>query len=120
MTAVGVLGAVLAASTQARLDRLLSAAPGLRAFADAQFMSSLLAGDLARALERVPPSAAGALAQAAPVAFASGFADALTVSGGARSPPPSWPTSCLRNRCATARDARSSPRRALDATRRNH
>jgi len=73
---------VLAASTQARLDRLLSAAPGLSAFADAQFMSSLLAGDLARALERVPPSAAGALAQAAPVAFASGFADALTVSGG--------------------------------------
>ena len=120
VTAVGVLGAVLAASTQARLDRLLSAAPGLRAFADAQFMSSLLAGDLARALERVPPSAAGALAQAAPVAFASGFADALTVSGGPRSPPPSWPTSCLRNRCATARDARSSPRRALDATRRNH
>ncbi|MCR5898664.1 MFS transporter, partial [Burkholderia sp. HAN2018] len=35
----------------------------------------------ARALERVPPSAAGALAKAAPVAFASGFADALTVSG---------------------------------------
>ncbi|MBN3783925.1 MFS transporter, partial [Burkholderia sp. Ac-20345] len=30
---------------------------------------------------RVPPSAADALAQAAPVAFASGFANALTVSG---------------------------------------
>ncbi|RQU81302.1 MFS transporter [Burkholderia cenocepacia] len=81
VTAVGVLGAVLAASTHARLDGLLSATPGLRAFADASFMSSLLAGDLAQALGRVPPSAAGALAQAAPVAFASGFADALTVSG---------------------------------------
>ncbi|WP_322089605.1 MFS transporter [Burkholderia sp. BCC1999] len=81
VTAVGVLGAVLAASTHARLDALLSATPGLRAFADAPFMSSLLAGDLAQALGRVPPSAAGVLAQAAPVAFASGFADALTVSG---------------------------------------
>ncbi|WP_027782715.1 MULTISPECIES: MFS transporter [Burkholderia] len=81
VTAVGVLGAVLAASTHARLVSLLSATPGLRAFADASFMSSLLAGDLAQALGRVPPSAAGALAQAAPVAFASGFAAALTVSG---------------------------------------
>ncbi|MDI9652376.1 MFS transporter, partial [Burkholderia cenocepacia] len=81
VTAVGVLGAVLAASTHARLDRLLSATPGLRVFADESFMSSLLAGDLAQALGRVPPAAAGTLARAAPVAFASGFADALTVSG---------------------------------------
>ncbi len=48
---------------------------------DAPFMSSLLAGDLAQALERVPLSAARTLAQAAPAAFASGFAAALTVSG---------------------------------------
>ncbi|ONX44769.1 MFS transporter, partial [Burkholderia cenocepacia] len=81
VTAVGVLGVVLAASTHARLDRLLSATPGLRVFADEPFMSSLLAGDLAQALGRVPPAAAGTFARAAPVAFASGFADALTVSG---------------------------------------
>ncbi|WP_175796609.1 MFS transporter [Burkholderia anthina] len=81
VTAVGLLGAVLAASTHVQLDRLLSVAPGLRAFADASFMSSLLAGDLAQALARVPPSAARTLAQAAPAAFASGFAAALTVSG---------------------------------------
>ncbi|MCA7948730.1 MFS transporter [Burkholderia seminalis] len=81
VTAVGVLGAVLAASTHARLDALLGAAPGLRAFADAPFMSSLLAGDLAQALGRVPPSAVGVLAEAAPIAFASGFAAALTASG---------------------------------------
>ncbi|HHY6928507.1 TPA: MFS transporter [Burkholderia ambifaria] len=81
VTAVGVLGAVLAGSTRAQLDRLLSAAPGVRAFVDAPFMSSLLAGDLAQALAHVPPSAARTLAQAAPAAFASGFADALTVSG---------------------------------------
>lgn len=81
VTAVGVLGAVLAASTHAQLDRLLSAAPGVRAFVDAPFMSSLLAGDLAQALAHVPPSAARTLAEAAPAAFASGFATALTVSG---------------------------------------
>ncbi|WP_175732973.1 MFS transporter [Burkholderia ambifaria] len=81
VTAVGVLGAVLAGSTRAQLDRLLSAAPGVQAFVDAPFMSSLLAGDLAQALAHVPPSAARTLAQAAPAAFASGFADALTVSG---------------------------------------
>lgn len=44
-------------------------------------MSSLLAGNLARALERVPPQAAKTLAAAAPAAFASGFADALVLSG---------------------------------------
>lgn len=44
-------------------------------------MSSLLAGDLAQALAHVPPSAARTLANAAPVAFARGFAAALTASG---------------------------------------
>lgn len=44
-------------------------------------MSSLLAGDLAQALAHVPPSAARTLANAAPVAFAPGFAAALTASG---------------------------------------
>lgn len=82
VTAVGVLGAVLAARTYAQLDRLLAATPDVRASVDAPFMSSLLAGDLARALARVPPHAARMLGDAAPAAFASGFADALRVSGG--------------------------------------
>ncbi|MGK8208251.1 MFS transporter [Burkholderia cenocepacia] len=81
VTAVGVLGAVLAARTHAQLDRLLEAGSALRGSVDARFMSSLLAGDLAQALARVPASAAGALAQAAPTAFARGFADTLVVSG---------------------------------------
>ncbi|OJA75264.1 MFS transporter [Burkholderia ubonensis] len=81
VTAVGVLGAVLAARAHAQLDRLVAATPGLGRVVDAPFMSSLLAGDLARALERVPPQAAKTLAAAAPAAFASGFADALELSG---------------------------------------
>ncbi|KVO90400.1 MFS transporter [Burkholderia ubonensis] len=81
VTAVGVLGAVLAARAHAQLDRLVAATPGLGRVVDAPFMSSLLAGDLARALERVPPQAAKTLAAAAPAAFASGFADALVLSG---------------------------------------
>ncbi|KVD40382.1 disulfide bond formation protein DsbA [Burkholderia ubonensis] len=81
VTAVGVLGAVLAARAHVQLDRLVAATPGLGCVVDAPFMSSLLAGDLARALERVPPQAAKTLAAAAPAAFASGFADALVLSG---------------------------------------
>ncbi|KIP13820.1 sugar (and other) transporter family protein [Burkholderia sp. MSHR3999] len=81
VTAVGVLGAVLAARAHVQLDRLVAATPGLGRVVDAPFMSSLLAGDLARALERVPPQAAKTLAAAAPAAFASGFADALVLSG---------------------------------------
>ncbi|MGU7781106.1 MFS transporter [Burkholderia sp. PU8-34] len=81
VTAVGVLGAVLAARAHTQLDQLLAAAPDVRGFVDAPFMSSLLAGDLARALGRVPPEAARTLADAAPAAFASGFADALNLSG---------------------------------------
>jgi hypothetical protein len=81
VTAVGVLGAVLAASTHAQLVRRLSATPDVRAFVDARFMSSLLAGDLAQALGRLPPTAERVLHDVAPVAFAAGFSTALTVSG---------------------------------------
>ncbi|MEC4600947.1 MFS transporter, partial [Burkholderia vietnamiensis] len=81
VTAVGVLGAVLARSTHAQLVRRLSAMPDVRAFVDARFMSSLLAGDLTQALARLPPTAARVLHDVAPVAFAAGFSTALTVSG---------------------------------------
>ncbi|CAM2340161.1 MFS transporter [Burkholderia vietnamiensis] len=81
VTAVGVLGAVLAGSTHAQLVRRLSAMPDVRAFVDARFMSSLLAGDLTQALARLPPTAARVLHDVAPAAFAAGFSTALTVSG---------------------------------------
>ncbi|MFP3693458.1 MFS transporter, partial [Burkholderia sp. SIMBA_048] len=70
-----------AGSTHAQLVRRLSAMPDVRAFVDARFMSSLLAGDLAQALGRLPPTAARVLHDVAPVAFAAGFSTALTVSG---------------------------------------
>ncbi|WP_322101677.1 MFS transporter [Paraburkholderia sp. J41] len=81
VTSVGVLGAVLAARTQAALDASAACRGAGRACVDASFMSNLLAGDFAHALARVAPNVRDAMATAAPASFASGFAAALAVAG---------------------------------------
>jgi MFS family permease len=81
---IGVLGAVLAAHTQAALDTGLNGATGLPAAGvrlDAGFMSSVLAGDLVRATAHFPPALREALVTLARGSFASGFAAALSVAG---------------------------------------
>jgi EmrB/QacA subfamily drug resistance transporter len=75
VTAVGVLGAVLATRTQNALDVHANALPALRASLDATFLSRVLAGDLAHA------GVGGAIADAARASFASGFSASLTVAG---------------------------------------
>jgi EmrB/QacA subfamily drug resistance transporter len=80
-TSVGVLGAVLAWRTQAALDTALANTPAVKNAIDANFMSTLLAGDSARAMLSLPPEARQILATLAPSSFASGFSSALCVAG---------------------------------------
>jgi hypothetical protein len=81
VTSVGVLGAVLAVRTQSALAQLVAASPGATKAVDAQFMASLLAGDLADALRTLDASVVQLLSHAAPLAFAQGFSSALLISG---------------------------------------
>jgi predicted MFS family arabinose efflux permease len=81
VTSVGVLGAVLAARTRAGLDSSIAATPAVRGGLDADFLSSVLAGDVAQATSHLPPAARMLIAAASRASFASGFASALCVAG---------------------------------------
>ncbi|MEK6294518.1 MAG: MFS transporter [Paraburkholderia tropica] len=81
VTAVGVLGAVLAVRTHSALVQSIASVPAALHAIDARFMASLLAGDPGEALRTLDAPTAHLLAQAAPLAFAHGFARALLVSG---------------------------------------
>jgi EmrB/QacA subfamily drug resistance transporter len=78
---VGVLGAVLAARTQAAFVAATPPTPGVKAALDAGFMSRVLAGDTAQATANLPPVLRAALTSAAHASFADGFAAALSVAG---------------------------------------
>nr|WP_258002232.1 MFS transporter [Burkholderia sp. WAC0059] len=82
VTSVGVLGAVLAAQTHAGLTAAAAAGRLPAALLDARFLSSVLAGDTARAVSSMAASARPALAAAARASFAAGFSAALDVAGG--------------------------------------
>jgi MFS family permease len=81
VTSVGVLGAVLAQRSHSALAQLVATSPAAARAIDAHFMASLLAGDLADALKTLDASVVQVLAQAAPLAFAQGFAWAVLLSG---------------------------------------
>jgi EmrB/QacA subfamily drug resistance transporter len=74
---VGVLGAVLAARTQAAFYARPELTPAVRSALDAGFLSRVLAGDTAAASAHLPSSISAPLAAAAHASFASGFAAAL-------------------------------------------
>jgi EmrB/QacA subfamily drug resistance transporter len=76
VTSVGVLGAVLATRTQHALDVHAVASAELRGALDENFLSRVLAGDLAHA-----GAVSEGVVQFARVSFASGFASALAVAG---------------------------------------
>jgi hypothetical protein len=77
---VGVLGAVLAARTQAAFYARPELTPALRSALDAGFLSRVLAGDAGEASAHLSPSMRAPLAAAAHASFASGFAAALYVT----------------------------------------
>ncbi|MGF6596691.1 EmrB/QacA subfamily drug resistance transporter [Paraburkholderia sp. GAS448] len=81
VTSVGVLGAVLAASTRTALQSDTTLAPAIRGQLDSSFMSRVLAGDVAHATAHLPFDTAAQLAAAARASFASGFASAVCVAG---------------------------------------
>jgi succinate dehydrogenase hydrophobic anchor subunit len=76
VTAVGVLGAVLATRTQHALELHAAVSAPLRNTLDATFLSRVLAGDLAHA-----GAASENIADLARMSFASGFSAALAVAG---------------------------------------
>jgi EmrB/QacA subfamily drug resistance transporter len=81
VTSVGVLGAVLAARTRMVLDSSIAATSAARKGLPADFLSSVLAGDVAQATAHLPPAARMLIAATARTSFASGFAWALCVAG---------------------------------------
>lgn len=81
VTAVGVLGAVLASHTQRAFEAALPAGDGWRHVLGPDFLTRVLAGDIHQALAQLEPAARGTIATLASGAFASGFAAALTVAG---------------------------------------
>ncbi|CAB3798085.1 MFS transporter [Pararobbsia alpina] len=81
VTSVGVLGAVLAARTQSALGVNLAGKPAAASHVDGNFMSRVLAGDLAHATAQLTPATKDLLAGAARSSFASGFSSALCVAG---------------------------------------
>jgi hypothetical protein len=81
VTSVGVLGAVLAASTHTALQSDTTLAPAIRGQLDSSFMSRVLAGDVVHATAHLPFDTAAQLAAAARASFASGFASAVCVAG---------------------------------------
>nr|WP_259295168.1 MFS transporter [Paraburkholderia sp. DHOC27] len=81
VSAVGVLGAVLAARTHSVFDARPEVTPALRSGLDAGFMSRVLSGDIAGATAHLSPAAGAALRSAAHFSFASGFAAALYLAG---------------------------------------
>jgi EmrB/QacA subfamily drug resistance transporter len=76
VTAVGVLGAVLATRTQHALELHAAVSAPLRNTLDATFLSRVLAGDLAHA-----GAASENIADLARMSFASGFSAAQAVAG---------------------------------------
>ena len=81
VTSVGVLGAVLAARTQAAFIAASPLTPDVKAALDAGFMSRVLAGDTAQATAPLSPALRATLTAAAHASFAAGFAAALCVAG---------------------------------------
>jgi hypothetical protein len=81
VTSVGVLGAVLAARTRMGLASSMAAMPIAGGKLDADFLSSVLAGDVTQATSHLPPAARMLIAAASRASFASGFASALCVAG---------------------------------------
>jgi hypothetical protein len=81
VTSVGVLGAVLAARTHSALGANLAGQPAAASHVDADFMSHVLAGDIAHATAELGPAMQDLLAGAARLSFASGFSSALCVAG---------------------------------------
>jgi hypothetical protein len=83
VTSVGVLGAVLAARTKAAFYARPEVTPAIRRTLDADFLSRVLAGDIAQASLHLPPAVRASLAGAAHASFASGFAAALYLAAAA-------------------------------------
>ncbi|NIF52956.1 MFS transporter [Burkholderia sp. Ax-1724] len=77
---VGVLGAVLAARTEASFLATTPLTAPVRAALDAGFMSRVMAGDAAQATARLSPALQAMLTAAARASFAGGFAAALGVA----------------------------------------
>ncbi|SDH23837.1 MFS transporter [Paraburkholderia phenazinium] len=83
VTSVGVLGAVLAARTKAAFYARPEVTPAIRRTLDTDFLSRVLAGDIAQASLHLPPAVRASLAGAAHASFASGFAAALYLAAAA-------------------------------------
>ncbi|WGS53076.1 MFS transporter [Paraburkholderia sp. D15] len=83
VTSVGVLGAVLAARTQAAFIADAPRTPAVQTALDAGFLSRVLAGDAAQATAQLAPDVRRALMSAAQASFANGFAAALALAGAA-------------------------------------
>ncbi|CAG9177991.1 MFS transporter [Cupriavidus pampae] len=81
VTAVGVLGAVLASHTQQAFEAALPAGFSWRDTLGTDFMTRVLAGDIAQAIAPLDTAARATTAALASQAFASGFGAALMVAG---------------------------------------
>lgn len=81
VTAVGVLGAVLASRTQLAFEDALPAGFAWRDALGADFLARVLAGDIAQAIAPLDGTARAAVGALASQAFASGFGAALMVAG---------------------------------------
>jgi hypothetical protein len=83
VTAVGVLGAVLASHTQSAFEAALPGGYAWRDTIGPDFLTRLLAGDIAQALSPFDTATRAMMTVLASQAFASGFSAALTVAGAA-------------------------------------
>ncbi|SPK76032.1 Major facilitator superfamily MFS_1 (plasmid) [Cupriavidus taiwanensis] len=81
VTAVGVLGAVLAYHTQSAFEAALPGGYAWRETLGRDFLTRLLAGDIAQALSHLDTAARTTMTALASQAFAAGFSAALTVAG---------------------------------------
>nr|WP_223851464.1 MFS transporter [Cupriavidus pauculus] len=81
VTAVGVLGAVLASRTQLAFEDALPAGFAWRDALGADFLARVLAGDIAQAIAPLDGTARASVGTLASQAFASGFGAALMVAG---------------------------------------
>lgn len=81
VTAVGVLGAVLASHTQRAFETALPAGYAWRDVLGQDFLTRVLAGDIAQALSHLDTAARAQVSMLASGAFASGFSAALVVAG---------------------------------------
>jgi len=81
VTAVGVLGAVLASHTQSAFEASLPGGYAWRDTIGPDFLTRLLAGDIAQALFHLDTATRATMTVLANRAFAIGFSAALTVAG---------------------------------------